>query len=106
MPPLDLSAREISLLEILLQRPGRLVNKEQLVDRLCEWGEEVSTTRSRFMCTACARNSSRAESASRPCAAWVYCLERIELATDSLQHAKRRRRRLSGALLRALNRDA
>jgi two-component system OmpR family response regulator len=39
---LDLSARELSLLEILLQRPGRLVSKEQLVDRLCSWGEEVS----------------------------------------------------------------
>jgi two-component system OmpR family response regulator len=40
---LDLSARELSLLEILLQRPGRLVSKEQLVDHLCSWGEEVST---------------------------------------------------------------
>ncbi len=39
---LDLSAREIGLLEILLQRTGRLVSKEQLVDHLCEWGEEVS----------------------------------------------------------------
>ena len=39
---LDLSARELSLLEILLQRPGRLVSKEQLVDHLCGWGEEVS----------------------------------------------------------------
>lgn len=38
----DLSAREISLLEILLMRAGRLVSKEQLVERLCEWGEEVS----------------------------------------------------------------
>jgi two-component system OmpR family response regulator len=38
----DLSAREIGLLEILLQRGGRLVSKEQLVDHLCEWGEEVS----------------------------------------------------------------
>jgi two-component system OmpR family response regulator len=40
--PLDLSAREIGLLETLLQRPGRLVSKEQLVDHLCAWGEEVS----------------------------------------------------------------
>ena len=40
--PLDLSAREIGLLETLLQRTGRLVSKEQLVDHLCEWGEEVS----------------------------------------------------------------
>jgi two-component system OmpR family response regulator len=39
---LDLSAREIGLLEVLLQRTGRLVSKEQLVDHLCEWGEEVS----------------------------------------------------------------
>jgi two-component system OmpR family response regulator len=41
--PLDLSAREISLLEILLMRSGRMVSKNQLVDHLCEWGEEVST---------------------------------------------------------------
>ena len=27
---------------MLLQRIGRLVSKEQLVDHLCEWGEEVS----------------------------------------------------------------
>jgi two-component system OmpR family response regulator len=38
----DLSARELGLLEILLARTGRLVSKEQLVDHLCEWGEEVS----------------------------------------------------------------
>ena len=38
----ELSARELSLLEVLLQRAGRLVSKEQLVERLCEWGEEVS----------------------------------------------------------------
>jgi two-component system OmpR family response regulator len=39
---IDLSARELGVLEILLQRIGRLVSKEQLVDHLCEWGEEVS----------------------------------------------------------------
>ena len=39
---IDLSARELSLLEVLLQRAGRLVSKDQLVERLCEWGEEVS----------------------------------------------------------------
>ena len=35
-------ARELGLLEVLLQRAGRLVSQEQLVERLCEWGEEVS----------------------------------------------------------------
>ncbi|MES3025701.1 MAG: response regulator transcription factor [Pseudomonadota bacterium] len=39
---IELSARELGLLEILLARSGRLVSKEQLVDHLCEWGEEVS----------------------------------------------------------------
>ena len=40
---LDLSAREVSLLEILLTRSGRMVSKTQIVDHLCEWGEEVSS---------------------------------------------------------------
>src|SRR3954471_615874 len=40
--PLELSAREVSLLEVFLQRAGRLVSKDQLVSHLCEWGEEVS----------------------------------------------------------------
>ncbi|MCS4511557.1 response regulator [Xylophilus ampelinus] len=39
----ELSARELGLLEVLLQRAGRLVSKDQLVERLCEWGEQVST---------------------------------------------------------------
>ncbi|HEY6240050.1 MAG TPA: response regulator transcription factor [Burkholderiales bacterium] len=40
---LDLSAREIALLEVLLQRAGRMVSKTQLLDHLCEWGDDVST---------------------------------------------------------------
>lgn len=40
--PLELSAREVGLLEVLLSRMGRLVSKDQLVDHLCGWGEEVS----------------------------------------------------------------
>jgi two-component system OmpR family response regulator len=39
---LDLSAREIAVLEALLRRQGRYVNKEQLVDGVCEWGDEVT----------------------------------------------------------------
>jgi len=39
----DLSAREQALLEILMLRSGRMVSKTQLVEHLCEWGEEVST---------------------------------------------------------------
>ncbi|PTD97176.1 response regulator transcription factor [Pseudothauera lacus] len=39
----DLSAREIGLLEVFALRVGRLVSKDQLVDHLCGWGEEVSS---------------------------------------------------------------
>jgi two-component system OmpR family response regulator len=41
--PLDLSAREMGLIEILLRRAGRVVGKERLVEHMCEWGEEIST---------------------------------------------------------------
>ena len=40
--PLELSARELGLLALLLQRTERMVSKTQLLDHLCEWGEEVS----------------------------------------------------------------
>ena len=39
----ELSAREIGLLEVFVLRVGRLVSKDQLVDHLCGWGEEVSS---------------------------------------------------------------
>ncbi len=39
---LELSARELDLLEILLRRAGRVVSKERLVEHMCEWGEEIS----------------------------------------------------------------
>jgi len=39
----EFSAREIGLLEVFLLRVGRLVSKDQLVDHLCGWGEEVSS---------------------------------------------------------------
>jgi two-component system, OmpR family, response regulator len=39
--PLDLSARELGVLEVLMLRSGRVVNKEQLADRLYGWDEEV-----------------------------------------------------------------
>lgn len=37
----DLSARELGVLEMLMLRAGRLVSKEHLANHLCGWGEEV-----------------------------------------------------------------
>jgi len=38
----ELSARELALLELLIARAGRLVSKEQILNHVCEWGDEVS----------------------------------------------------------------
>jgi DNA-binding response OmpR family regulator len=41
--PILLSAREFSLLEALLERPGAIVSRAQLEDRLYGWGEELES---------------------------------------------------------------
>jgi two-component system OmpR family response regulator len=41
--PLELSARELSILETLLLSAGRVVSKEQLAEQLTGWGEMVGT---------------------------------------------------------------
>jgi len=64
----ELSARELGLLEVLLQRAGRLVSKEQLVERLCEWGEEVSLNAIEVYVHRLRKKSSADRSASPRCA--------------------------------------
>ena len=39
--PLELTARELGVLEVLMMRSGRVVNKEQLAEQLYGWDEEV-----------------------------------------------------------------
>ncbi len=39
--PLDLSARELGVLEVLMMRSGRVVGKDQLAGQLYGWDEEV-----------------------------------------------------------------
>jgi len=39
--PLALSGRELSVLEILLLRGGRVVSKEALLENLCDWNDEM-----------------------------------------------------------------
>lgn len=40
--PLPLSAREFSLLEVLMSRANKVVNKEQLLEALVNWDSEIS----------------------------------------------------------------
>lgn len=39
--PIELSARELGVLEVLMMRSGRVVNKDQLAEQLFGWGEDV-----------------------------------------------------------------
>ena len=41
--PLPLSAREFALLEVFLDRPGAVLSREQLEEKLYGWGEEVES---------------------------------------------------------------
>ena len=66
----ELSARELGLLEVLLQRAGRLVSKEQLVERLCEWGEEVSNNAIEVYIRRLRKRLKKAPSVSPRCGAW------------------------------------
>jgi len=40
--PLEIPSREMSVLEILLRREGSVVSKEQILEGLCNWDEDVS----------------------------------------------------------------
>ena len=39
--PIDLSAREIGVLEVLLLRQRKVVSKEQIMEALCKWDEDL-----------------------------------------------------------------
>lgn len=41
--PVDVSARELAVIELLLSRQGRVVSKEQMIDCLFGWGEDVGS---------------------------------------------------------------
>jgi two-component system OmpR family response regulator len=41
--PLNLSARELSILEALLLKTGKVITKEMLVEKLCSWDEELGS---------------------------------------------------------------
>lgn len=40
--PIDLSAREWAILEHLIRNTGRVVSKQQIIDAILPWGEEVT----------------------------------------------------------------
>lgn len=75
---IELSARELGLLEVLLQRTGRLVSKDQLVERLCEWGEEVSTNAIEVYIHRLRKKIERGPIRIATVRGLGYCLEKIQ----------------------------
>jgi two-component system OmpR family response regulator len=79
----ELSARELGLLEVLLQRSGRLVSKDQLVERLCEWGEEVSNNAIEVYIHRLRKKIEKGPIRIATVRGLGYCLEKIHPATDT-----------------------
>ncbi len=46
--PILLSAREFSLLQALLERPGAILSRQELEDRIYGWGEEIESNAIEF----------------------------------------------------------
>jgi two-component system OmpR family response regulator len=54
-PPVQLSHREFSLLQALLARPGAILSRSDLEDRIYGWGEEVESNAVEFLIHALRR---------------------------------------------------
>jgi two component transcriptional regulator, winged helix family len=50
-----LTAREYALLHALLLRPGAILSRSELEDRIYGWNEEVESNAVEFLITACAK---------------------------------------------------
>ncbi len=79
----ELSARELGLLEVLLQRVGRLVSKDQLVERLCDWGEEVSNNAIEVYIHRLRKKIEKGPIRIATVRGLGYCLEKIHPATEA-----------------------
>jgi two-component system OmpR family response regulator len=90
---IELSARELALLEILLLRAGRLVARNNWSTTCAAGAKRSATTRSRSTSTGCARSSSRAAPASRPCAGWATAWRNPQMPAMAKPEAARRGRR-------------
>jgi two-component system OmpR family response regulator len=77
---LDLSARELGLLEILLRRAGGVVSKERLVEHMCEWGEEISNNAIEVYMHRLRKKLEGSEVRIVTVRGLGYCLERIHAA--------------------------
>jgi two-component system OmpR family response regulator len=54
-PPVQLSNREFSLLQALLLRPGAILSRSDLEDRIYAWGQEVESNAVEFLIHALRR---------------------------------------------------
>lgn len=78
----DLSAREIALLEIFLGRVGRLVSKDQIIDLMCQWGDEFSINAVEVYVHRLRKKLEPAEIKLSTVRGLGYCLEKADTKTD------------------------
>lgn len=80
--PLELSSREVALLEIFLSRVGRVVSKDQIIDLLCQWGEEVSANAVEVYVHRLRKKLEPAAVAISTLRGLGYCLDKPKQADD------------------------
>ncbi len=91
--PIDVSVRELALIELLLARQGRVVSKEQMIDQLFGFGDDVGSNAIEVYVHRVRKKLEPLASRSARCAAWATC------STSSMTAP---RRTLRGQLLRWL----
>jgi two-component system, OmpR family, response regulator len=79
---LDLSARELGVLEVLMHRSGRVVNKEQLAEQLYGWDEEVGANAIEVYVHRLRRKLEPAGVVIRTIRGLGYLLEKVPNAPD------------------------
>jgi two-component system, OmpR family, response regulator len=83
----DLSVREIALLEIFLGRVGRLVSKDQIIDLMCQWGDEFSANAVEVYVHRLRKKLEPADIRISTVRGLGYCLEKPESSTDVKESA-------------------
>jgi hypothetical protein len=80
---LDLNAREWAALAFLTSRVNRIVSKEQLMQALYDWQDDISANAIENCCPACAASWKQRGSPSAPCAGWVTTSKNRTMLTRS-----------------------
>ncbi len=92
--PLELTAREFGLLSALAVRAERIVSRAQLVEALCDWGQDPTDNGLDIALHRLRRKLQPGGMASAPCAGWATCWKTRRTTAPVISGPPSLRRRL------------